>query len=233
MKVIGRDIWIGIWCLILAVVSVVFWERGETSQRSVGAGVIWQRFPKFVLGFFAASVLMSVIAAQPPRDYQGEAKLRDTFKSKAETIPYQADFTGYRAPAELAGRFQYDAGAGVITYRGQMSLQEYELLKDAIDPSDPNRDDKIGALKQLHYKSNWFESELGSKVIGPVKTLRSWAFVLCFLCIGLSTRFKELLTFGLKPFWAFTVGVVVNVPLGYFLSTVVFSRYWSQISQMM
>ena len=27
MKVIGRDIWIGIWCLILAVVSVVFWEK--------------------------------------------------------------------------------------------------------------------------------------------------------------------------------------------------------------
>jgi len=27
MKVIGRDIWIGIWCLILAVVSVMYWEK--------------------------------------------------------------------------------------------------------------------------------------------------------------------------------------------------------------
>jgi hypothetical protein len=34
----------------------------------------------------------------------------------------------------------------------------------------------------------------------------------------------------LKPFWAFTVGVSVNVPLGCFLSTVVFSKYWSKIS---
>jgi len=57
--------------------------------------------------------------------------------------------------------------------------------------------------------------------------------VLCFLSIGLSTRFKDLLTFGLKPFWAFTIGVAVNVPLGYFLSTVVFSRFWSNISEMM
>ncbi len=233
MKVIGRDIWIGIWCLILAVVSVVYWERGETARQSVGAGIVWQRFPKFVLGFFAASVLMSVIAARPPAGHQGQAKLEDTFKSKAETIPYRADFAGYRAPAELADRFHYDPDAGIITYRGDMSLQEFELLKDAIDPGDPDRDGKIGALKQLHYKSDWFESELGSKVISPVKKLRSWAFVLCFLCIGLATRFKDLLTFGLKPFWAFTVGVAVNVPLGYFLSTVVFSRYWSKISQMM
>ena len=41
------------------------------------------------------------------------------------------------------------------------------------------------------------------------------------------------MTFGLKPFWAFTIGVAVNVPLGYFLSTVVFSRFWSNISSLM
>jgi uncharacterized membrane protein YadS len=231
MKVIGRDIWIGIWCLILAVVSVMFWERD--TERAVGAGIIWQRFPKFVLGFFAASVIMSIVAGRPPADHTGLARLTDTFKSKAETIRYQADFSGYETPAALADKFRYDAGAGVISYRGKMSLSEYEILRAAIEPDDPNREGKIGALKQLRYKSDWFESELTTKVISPVKKLRSWAFVLCFLCIGLSTRFKDLLTFGLKPFWAFTIGVMVNVPLGYFLSTVVFSRYWSNISEMM
>ena len=30
----------------------------------------------------------------------------------------------------------------------------------------------------------------------------------------------------------FTIGVAVNVPLGYFLSTVVFSKFWSNISNM-
>jgi hypothetical protein len=114
-----------------------------------------------------------------------------------------------------------------------MSLHDYEQLRAAIPANDPNLEDKIGALKQLRYRSDWFESELKTRVINPVKKLRSWAFVLCFLCIGLSTRFKDLLTFGLKPFWAFTIGVMVNVPLGYFLSTVVFSKYWSNISQMM
>ena len=31
MKVIGRDIWIGLWAFILSIVSVAFWERGENS----------------------------------------------------------------------------------------------------------------------------------------------------------------------------------------------------------
>ena len=70
---------------------------------------------------------------------------------------------------------------------------------------------------------------LSPNVIGPIKQLRSWAFVFCFLCIGLSTRFKDLATFGMKPFWSFTIGVVVNVILGFILSTIVFADYWSKI----
>jgi uncharacterized membrane protein YadS len=229
MKVIGRDIWIGIWCLILAIVSVVVWEKGGAGARAgVGAGVVWERFPKFVLGFFAASVLTTAVTARPPADYVGRAKVKGTFKSGAEKIVYDADFSGFQAPAELGGRFA--VGDGVITFRGAMTLQELELLKSAIAADDPDRKDKIGALKQLRLASDWYEGDLVPKVVGPIKNLRSWAFVLCFLCIGLSTRFADLLTFGLKPFWAFTIGVAVNVPLGYFLSTVVFSRFWSQIS---
>jgi uncharacterized membrane protein YadS len=233
MKVIGRDIWIGIWCLILAVVSVMFWEKEEGAQRAVGVGVIWERFPKFVLGFFAASVIMTAVSANPPADHVGRAAVDDTYKTGAETIVYDADFSDYTPPPELADRFGFEPDAGVITYLGLMKLSEYDSFKDAIPAGDPNRKDKIGALKQLRYKSNWFESDLKPRVISPIKKLRSWAFVLCFLCIGLSTRFADLLTFGLKPFWAFTIGVAVNVPLGYFLSTVVFSRFWSNISEMM
>jgi len=227
MKVIGRDIWIGIWCLILAVVSVLFWEKkGETGGRAVGAGVIWERFPKFVLGFFAASIVMTVVTARPPADHVGVARLQGTFKSGAERIVYDADFSGYRVPPELADRFT--VGDGVISFHGEMSLATFELLKSSIAEDDADRRDKIGALKQLRFTCDWFESELSPKVISPIKSLRSWAFVLCFL----STRFGDLLTFGLKPFWAFTIGVAVNVPLGYFLSTVVFSKFWSNISSM-
>jgi hypothetical protein len=236
MKVIGRDIWIGIWCLILAVVSVMFWEKGEGAQRSVGIGIIWERFPKFVLGFFAASVLMTAVAARVPAAHVGRARFAGIYRSGAEKIVYDADFDDYRVPPELAGKVSLDLAAREIRFEGggvPMTLHEYEALRAAIDAGDPGRRDKVGALKELRYRSDWFESSLGPRVIEPIKTLRSWAFVLCFLCIGLSTRFRDLLTFGLKPFWAFTVGVAVNVPLGYVLSTVVFSRYWSNISDMM
>jgi uncharacterized integral membrane protein (TIGR00698 family) len=154
MKVIGRDIWIGIWAFVLAIVSSTLWEKENGSGSNdpaadggtpsggtsgVRAGVIWARFPKFVLGFFVASVIMSVLVAGASPDVAGD---------------------------------------------------------------------------------------IGPRLINPIKTLRTWTFVFTFLCIGLTTRFRELARFGMPPFWAFCVGVLVNVPLGFLLSTVVFKDYW-------
>jgi uncharacterized membrane protein YadS len=229
MKVIGRDIWIGIWCLILSIVSVTLWERGEGAGQRVGASVVWHRFPKFVIGFFAASVITSLVAASGPEDHVGRAPTSGTFKGKAGTIEYAADFSDYTPPAALAGRFGHDAEARVITFRGSMSPEEYVALRDAVDPAAADRDDEIAALERLEYEADWYQSTLTPDLISPIKRLRSWAFVLCFLGIGLSTRFAELATFGLRPFWAFTIGVLVNVPLGYVLSTIVFSSYWARI----
>jgi len=230
MKVIGRDIWIGIWCLILSIVSVSVWERrsGGAGGR-VGSGVIWERFPKFVIGFFVASAIMSFVAARPPADYVGKANLADTYKGSAETIKYEADFNNYAVPPALADRFRVDQAAGTISFAGVMTLADYDALRAAIPADDPGRADKIGALKQLRVKSDWYEAKLSPDLIGPIKKLREWAFVICFLGIGLSTRFADLATFGLRPFWAFTIGVLVNVPLGYFLSTMVFARFWSRM----
>jgi len=141
MKVIGRDIWIGIWAFVLSLVSVIYWEKkSAASADRVQAKVIWGRFPKFVVGFFLASVIMSVCSS-------------------------------------IVGQDAYDA-----------------------------------SLKPL--------------VVTPVKTLRTWTFIFTFLSIGLTTRFKEIFQFGWKPLIVFTIGVAVNVPLGYFLSTVVFRSYW-------
>jgi len=225
MKVIGRDIWIGIWAFVLSIVSVVFWEKkkaGEPSGR-VGLSVVWQRFPKFVVGFFAASVIMSLVAASAPSDYLGSSPVKGVFKSKAGKSPYQADFASYQAPTALADRFRFDAAKGVVTFVGKMRRDELDQLLTVADPQ------QALALKNLQVHCDWFETELGAKAIGPIKKLRTWAFVLCFLCIGLATRFRELATFGLKPFWAFTIGVAVNLPLGYLLTTKVFVSFWRAI----
>lgn len=144
MKVIGRDIWIGIWAFILSIISVIYWEKKSSdSADRASVMVIWARFPKFVIGFFLASVIMSI----------------------ASTIVGQ----------------------------------------------------------------DTFDSSLKPLVIAPVKSLRTWTFIFTFLSIGLTTRFKEIFQFGWKPLAVFTAGVILNVPLGYFLSTVVFKSYWTSL----
>ena len=142
IKVIGRDMWIGIWSLVLALIAVTVWERNETNSK-VQIGQIWWRFPKFVIGFLIASALTTII---------------------------------------IHGN----------------TLQDYTKL---VKPS----------------------------LIVPITSLRTWAFTFSFLSIGLTTRFRELARAGVKPFFAFTVGVIVNVILGYILSVIVFGHYWSSI----
>jgi uncharacterized membrane protein YadS len=224
MKVIGRDIWVGLWAFILSIVSVMFWEKQDAVGRKVGPKVIWERFPKFVLGFFAACVIVSIIAGLAPKDYVGRAKVDDVFKTHGQKYQYHADFSGYQAVPQLAQKFHYDPQAGEIVFKGKMSSDEFKLLAGAA-----NTQDQRWALQNLQIKSDWFQSVVTDKAVSPIKKLRDWTFVFCFLCIGLSTRFKELSTFGMKPFWAFAIGVMVNVPLGFILTSVVFKSYWAAI----
>jgi uncharacterized integral membrane protein (TIGR00698 family) len=142
MKVIGRDIWIGIWAFIFALIATTRWEAEETGARP-SAAEIWWRFPKFVIGFLIASALVTLIAA------------------------------GY-------------------------SFDEY---KKAVEPN----------------------------LVAPLKDLRSWAFIFCFLSIGLTTRFREFAAVGARPFLGFSAGVAVNVVLGFLLSAVVFASYWTSL----
>ncbi len=70
MKVIGRDMWIGVWAFVLSIVAATRWERTGIEGRT-DAGEIWRRFPKFVIGFLFASLLVTWFT----RDYAyGEYK---------------------------------------------------------------------------------------------------------------------------------------------------------------
>jgi uncharacterized integral membrane protein (TIGR00698 family) len=144
MKVVGRDVWIGIWAFILAIVATMRWERSETGQKP-RPSEIWWRFPKFVIGFLVASLIVTAAS----RNY---------------------------------------------------SLADYNKL---VNPA----------------------------LVAPIKDLRTWAFIFCFLSIGLTTRFRELADAGGKPFIAFTSGVAVNVVLGFVMSAVVFAAHWTALAR--
>ncbi|HEV2703505.1 MAG TPA: putative sulfate exporter family transporter [Steroidobacteraceae bacterium] len=143
MKVIGRDIWIGVWCFVLSIVAVTRWQS-EGAQRA-GAAQIWQRFPKFVIGFLLASLIITVVSH------------------------------GY----------------------------SYADYKQKVLPS----------------------------LVSPLQSLRVWAFTFTFLSIGLTTRVRDFAAVGAKPFYAFTAGVIVNVILGFVLSTQVFVGFWTRLGQ--
>lgn len=141
MKVVGRDMFVGIWCFIMAMIAVTKWEKREDGTKPSGKE-IWIRFPKFVLGFFGASILITLLVASVD------------------------------APTAKS---------------------------------------------------------ISAAIIGPISVIRLWAFIFTFLCIGLTTRFKDLASVGWRPFAAFTTGVLVNVPLGYILSVIVLGGYWAMV----
>ncbi|MDP4127691.1 MAG: putative sulfate exporter family transporter, partial [Bacillota bacterium] len=61
------DIFIGIWAFILAVVWSVFRIDKNSNQASkVTAGEIWERFPKFVIGYAATFLILLLIGLSAP-----------------------------------------------------------------------------------------------------------------------------------------------------------------------
>jgi uncharacterized membrane protein YadS len=144
MKVIGRDVWIGVWAFVLSLIATTRWERTPV-RGSSDAGEIWRRFPKFVLGFLVASALITLVSK------------------------------GY----------------------------DYAAYKKDVLPG----------------------------LVGPLQALRTWAFTFAFLSIGLSTKLREFVSVGARPFYAFTIGVAVNVALGFVLSTQVFEGFWNRLGQ--
>ncbi|RAO77392.1 YeiH family protein [Dyella jiangningensis] len=141
MKVVGRDIWIGIWAFALAWVAATRWNSESGVRAKADAREIWARFPKFVIGFVLASALVTWIASH-------------------------------------------------------YSLADYRKI---VTPD----------------------------LVAPISALRTWAFTFCFLSIGLTTRLRSLTAIGWRPLLAFTIGVAVNVVIGYVLSVHVFADYWN------
>jgi uncharacterized integral membrane protein (TIGR00698 family) len=144
MKVIGRDVWIGVWAFVLSLIATTRWERTGVQSKS-SAAEIWNRFPKFVLGFLIASALMTLVT------------------------------------------------------RGF----DYAVYKKEVLPT----------------------------LVAPLQAFRTWAFTFAFLSIGLSTRIREFASIGARPLVAFSIGVVVNVILGFVLSTQVFGEFWNRLGQ--
>ncbi len=59
------DMFIGIWAFVLAVIWTSVIDR-KPGEKRVGAGEIWNRFPKFVIGYFVVFLIMLAIGLAAP-----------------------------------------------------------------------------------------------------------------------------------------------------------------------
>lgn len=67
---LNRDVMIGVLAFVLAVAAVTRWDRKE-GQPLPSPIVIWERFPKFVLAFVAASFLATMWLTQYGPNFSG------------------------------------------------------------------------------------------------------------------------------------------------------------------
>lgn len=81
MKVIGRDTFIGVWAVLLAFISLKFWDKNENEK--ISALMIWQKFPKFILGFLFACLFTSFISfnLEPQNLSEYEKQVLGCFKN--------------------------------------------------------------------------------------------------------------------------------------------------------
>nr|WP_235908437.1 putative sulfate exporter family transporter [Roseiconus nitratireducens] len=77
-----QNILIGVTAFLVAVYWVTYVEKDPSAPRP-GIGEIWYRFPKFVLGFIAASILFSVLHATLPG---GEEMVQTMIKGATKTL---------------------------------------------------------------------------------------------------------------------------------------------------
>jgi uncharacterized membrane protein YadS len=67
------DMFIGIWAFVLAVIWTTVIER-KPGEKGAGAAEIWNRFPKFVIGYFLTFIIMLGIGLSAPA-LMGQATL--------------------------------------------------------------------------------------------------------------------------------------------------------------
>ena len=89
VKIVGRDMWIGIWAAALSLISVMRWEPREDGRR-VDLTQIWRRFPKFIIGFVVASLMVTWASGggffQGPSFADFEAVTRPLLMGPIETL---------------------------------------------------------------------------------------------------------------------------------------------------
>ena len=206
MKVVGRDIWIGIWAFVLAIVATTRWEDESLATSASTTGATQAGIGSGEGGVTAAVASSAATPAQSATSLAASASSSSVDGSSVQ-------------PGAAGGVVRARVGAGEIWARFPKFVIGFVIASAFV------------TWVASHYSLADYRSVVIPALVAPITALRTWAFIFCFFSIGLTTRFGTLAKTGVKPFLAFTIGVVVNIVLGYVLSVHVFGGYWAGLGQ--
>jgi uncharacterized membrane protein YadS len=159
-----QNILIGVVAFFIALYLSARSEGGEMQRPSLG--IVWEKFPKFVLGFVVASAVFSILSAN------GILKKGELKEPQAEQVVAEAV-----QPAAVV------VEEAVATEAVVAEVATEEVVAEAQAPVVEEQ--KVAAKKPERKKNS-------SKDIA--KMFSGLFFSLAFVCIGLDTRLKDIIS---------------------------------------
>ena len=163
-----QNILIGVVAFFIALYLSARSESGKMQRPSLG--IVWEKFPKFVLGFVVASAVFSVLSAN---DMLKKGELKEP---KAKEVV-----------AEVVVSAEKEATKNIIA-AGNVTVEQPVIIADADVKPEIKAEVKaeVKADKKPERKKN------SSKDIA--KMFSGLFFSLAFVCIGLDTRLKDIIS---------------------------------------
>ena len=160
-----QNILIGVVAFFIALYLSARSESGKMQRPSLG--IVWEKFPKFVLGFVIASALFSVLSAN---DMLKKGELKEP---KAQEVVADVKVTPEK-----------EASTNVIA-AAELNAEQPVIVADAAV-----KNEELKAAPKAEKKPE--RKKNSSKDIA--KMFSGLFFSLAFVCIGLDTRLKDIIS---------------------------------------
>lgn len=193
-----QNILIGVVAFFIALYLSARSEGGKMQRPSLG--IVWEKFPKFVLGFVIASAVFSVLAAN---DKLQKGELKEPKKAEVEQVV---------TPQQDMKLLAENTTTGQDTL---ITSETHQLKSDAIAAKAEKKEAAPAKKQKEERKKN------SSKDIA--KMFSGLFFSLAFVCIGLDTRLKDIISKENRALLkSFLVAQTFNIIVTFVLASIFF-----------
>lgn len=207
-----QNILIGVVAFFIALYLSARGESGKMQRPSLG--IVWEKFPKFVLGFVLASALFSVLAANDLlkkgelKEPKTEAVEEKATAAEAEPVAANTEQVVITPEAEqLAEAMAPEVdGAEEVVLQDGVAVVESPVVSQEQTVQNP---EKVEAAAEPEKKKEERKKNSSKDI---AKMFSGIFFSLAFVCIGLDTRLKDIISKENRSLlWSFLVAQAFNI----------------------